>query len=173
MSSATVCVVAGDLNLHHKRWLKYSNDNSSQGEMMQNICLDFDLHEIIRKPTRGEYLLDLMLTNAAGCTSEVGPKLSDHHCIIGSIPLPVPQEQILQRHLWHFQGASWQNMICELKNVRWECLKKFPVSEAVNYFSEVIWQTCVKYIPFKIESVTKRSHPWLNQRCKKCNYQEA
>ena len=40
MSSASVCVVAGDLNLHHKRWLKYSNDNSSQGDMMQNICLE-------------------------------------------------------------------------------------------------------------------------------------
>ena len=39
MPMASSCIVAGDLNVHHKRWLRYSNGDTSQGQLLQRIAL--------------------------------------------------------------------------------------------------------------------------------------
>ena len=57
-------ILLGDINIHHKRWLRHSYSNTELGERRWELCKDVGLKQIIAKPTRGEYLLDLILTDA-------------------------------------------------------------------------------------------------------------
>ena len=41
-----------DANIHHKRWLKFSESNSSPGQELQEICDGAGLAQIVREPTR-------------------------------------------------------------------------------------------------------------------------
>ena len=68
-------IVMGDLNIHHRRWLKYSNDNSHQGSLLKQNCDDHAFKQLIHEPTRGEYLLDLVLTDLESCKAEITQKI--------------------------------------------------------------------------------------------------
>ena len=60
-------IVLGDLNIHHRQWLYFSNADTPEGELLKDICDDHDLRQLVDKPTRGNYLLDLCLTNLESC----------------------------------------------------------------------------------------------------------
>ena len=34
-------IVLGELNIHHRNWLIYSNANTAEGNALQEICNDF------------------------------------------------------------------------------------------------------------------------------------
>ena len=55
-------VVAGDLNVHHRKWLRFSNDNTTVGADLKAFSDYFGLWQAVREPTR-KYLLDLNLTD--------------------------------------------------------------------------------------------------------------
>ena len=58
-SDATGMILAGDLNIHHAKWLRHSNGNSVQGADLRALCDNLGLQQIVREPTRQQYLLDL------------------------------------------------------------------------------------------------------------------
>ena len=49
-------LIAGDLNIHHKKWLRYSNDNTQIGTDMKAFCDVHGMPQIVRESFRGEYL---------------------------------------------------------------------------------------------------------------------
>ena len=51
-----------DANVHQKRWLKFSEGNTSIGQKLKDICDGAGLQQIVREPTRKGNLLDLVLT---------------------------------------------------------------------------------------------------------------
>jgi len=159
------CIAAGDMNIHHKRWLKYSNSNTAQGDMLKCICNDYDLHQLVRSPTRFAYLLDLVLSDIEGGKASVSPRITDHRIIEAKFPLPMPQEIRIPRHVWKFKQASWHNIICELTNFDWNRLHHGSVNQATEFFMECLWIMCRKYIPYQQIDEVKRSHPWLNDKC--------
>ena len=53
-------LIAGDLNVHHVRWLRLSSGNSVQGGMLWELCQENGLVQLVRGPTRNNYLLDLI-----------------------------------------------------------------------------------------------------------------
>ena len=61
----------GDLNVHNRRWLKFSNRNSWDGEELCSICKETDLTQLIQEPTQGEHLLDLVLSSVPQTKTEV------------------------------------------------------------------------------------------------------
>ena len=40
-------IVMGDCNIHHKRWLRFSNANTLEGSTLKEICDDFSLQQIV------------------------------------------------------------------------------------------------------------------------------
>ena len=58
-------VLLGDINCHQKKWLKYSSRDTKQGSHMQHITAQMGLRQVVDSPTRGRYLLDLVLTDKA------------------------------------------------------------------------------------------------------------
>ena len=76
-SECVGAILLGDINIHHKRWLRYSNKNTITGERLWEVCRDLGLKQIVAKPTHGEYFLDLILTYTANlCKVEVFPNIS-------------------------------------------------------------------------------------------------
>ena len=60
-SSGTVIVF--DMNVHHRSWLIHSSRNSVKGEALRAFCDGVDLRHIVRVATRGEHLVDLLITD--------------------------------------------------------------------------------------------------------------
>ena len=82
-------VVLGDLNIHHIKWLRHSNANTSSGEQMQEICADFDLKQLIREPTRDPYLLNLCFTEIHDAKAQVLLKIADHEALLITLAIDV------------------------------------------------------------------------------------
>ena len=54
-------LIGGDLNTHQRSWLRYSSSDTPRGHALKETCQDFGLRQFIDQPTRGDYLLDLVL----------------------------------------------------------------------------------------------------------------
>ena len=112
-------VLMGDINVHHRKWLRYSNGNSADGELLRGICDDYGLRQLIDSPTTGIYLLDLVVSDLERCKIEVIGSIADHCGILAKIALPCPKELRVHRELWHFKGAAWSNLKCALRACSW------------------------------------------------------
>ena len=100
-------VLVGDLNVHSKRWLKFSTGETPEGTALQELCADFGFVEKVKKPTRKENLLDLVLTNLEDAKCTVEPRVADHNLVVASFSLPVPREELVERRVWNFAKADW------------------------------------------------------------------
>ena len=86
-NSVSGTCIAGDLNVHHRKWLRHSNANTQVGTDLKSFCDYHGLIQIVREPTRQEYLLDLAVTDIHGASSEVMPKIADHKGVLIKLPL--------------------------------------------------------------------------------------
>ena len=112
-------LVAGDLNIHHQRWLTFSNDNTSNGEALWTICQKSSLIQIVKEPTRNQYLLDLCFTDFERARCEVLPPVSDHCAIFIAIDVPVPHQVNIQREVWDYRRARWTDLETCLSSLSW------------------------------------------------------
>jgi hypothetical protein len=164
-AQAVGIVISGDLNIHHARWLRYSNANTPVGVQLKQICDDAGMQQIVREPTRNQYLLDLCISDLEHAKVEVKPKIADHMALLSSIRCPPAKHQITERKLWHFKGAAWQNLRCDLAKFDWRKLNSGTVDQAVDLFIEVLTLSCETFIPQSVVQIHKQSHPWLNDHC--------
>ena len=63
-------VVLGDLNVHSIRWLTHSARESIEGRQLRDTSDRLGLKQIVKELTRGEYLLDLVLTDVPDCKAK-------------------------------------------------------------------------------------------------------
>ena len=131
-------LLIGDLNIHHKRWLRFSNDNTHIGSEMKALCDFHGLSQIVREPTREQYLLDLAICDLVGATATVLPKIADHKGVRVDVPMPVINEVGISRTVWHLKSADWDKLEKELSEVDWGILSRGTAEDAVNYFLDVL-----------------------------------
>ena len=73
------------MNVHHKTWLKYSSGTTPEGRALFDVCCRYGLQQCVQSPTRGPYLLDLVLTNVeALLKTKVLPKGAEHNIILST-----------------------------------------------------------------------------------------
>ena len=173
--SALGTVLVGDCNVHHARWLRHSTGTTPEGKALYYFCTAHGLEERVRKPTRGENLLDLVLTDLHGevqCT--VQPKLADHQAVLVNVQLNLPKTVTVQREYWLFNKADWTALQRDLEAVDWDQVlfegenEATPelADEAVERFTNFVLTSARKHVPSKTCSVRKSTHPWLNDRCR-------
>ena len=91
-------VLVGDCNVHHTRWLCYSTGTTPEGKALYNFCTAHGLEERVRRPTREENLLDLVLTDLHGeVQCSVHPKLADHQVVLAKVQLNLPKTVAVER----------------------------------------------------------------------------
>ena len=59
-------VIVGDLNIHHKKWLRHSSENTTVGAELKAFCDFHGLFQVVKDPTRNQYLLDLAISDVTG-----------------------------------------------------------------------------------------------------------
>ena len=165
-SQVSGIVLMGDLNIHHQRWLRHSNANTSIGAEMKCYCDFHGMFQLVKEPTRNEYLLDLAITDMMGSSAKVLPKIADHQAVLVKLPVAGVTDVAITREVWELKKAKWKELEEELENADWEPLRHGTAEHALNYFMEILWLCLIKYIPRKVVTRTRSSHPWLNSRCR-------
>ena len=160
-------ILLGDLNIHHTRWLQFSNSNTSIGDRLWDVCRDLGLKQLVAKPTRGEYLLDLVLTDAAAlCKVEVLPEISDHRVVSLDINVVASYSVEIPRTVWQMSKANWEKLRHDVSMTNWAALLDDRDPEAsVRRFCDAIQEICVDNIPRKTIFTKVASHPWLDASC--------
>ena len=154
-------LLMGDLNLHSKRWLIHSTSNSVEGELMRELCLRKGLWQMVREPTRGEYLLDLAVTDIESASVSVSSKIADHATLTARFNLTIPRTATQTRKVWSFAKADWDALNEELGSTDWSCLQQCNASRAAELTTSMILDMAAKHIPQRELRTTKRTHPWL------------
>jgi len=160
-------ILLGDLNIHHKKWLRFSRENSQLGERLLHICQDNGLKQVVKERTRGDYLLDLVLTDVSELMSvKVLPELSDHKVVCVDLEVAVPSFADIPREVWDFEHAEWDRLRTAIGNTNWEGFldDTAPDSSTAAFCSHLI-ALCEQYIPRKTISAKTRVHPWLDEEC--------
>ena len=86
-------IIVGDINVHHKTWLRRSARNSAEGEELHKFALDAGMQQLVRGATRNQYLLDLVISDVEGLRCEVLSKIADHALVLARMNLPVPDRK--------------------------------------------------------------------------------
>lgn len=181
-------LVVGDLNVHHKRWLKFSSDKTPttpEGTALSSCCNRLGLEQKVDKPTRrdkatgAEHLLDLVLTDLHdGVQCEVLPRLADHSAVLVKFFLDVPKQVPVQRECWKYSKADWAALNKELAETNWNqvlfgtenlagrTLTEEQVDTAATKLTRHVLDTARKHIPVRRRTVFKSTHPWLDEHCK-------
>ena len=74
------------MNVHHKDWFKYSHSVTPEGRVLFETCCLRGLVQCVSKPTRGKYLLDLVLTDLENLiTAKVLATIADHNLVFCGI----------------------------------------------------------------------------------------
>ena len=156
-------LLVGDLNLHCPRWLKHSSHNSKEGELMRNVCLKTGLRQIVRGPTRGENLLDLLMTDIESASVRVASKIADHAILLAHLNLSIPQTVVQKRKVWMYTKANWEELKRELLHIDCSFLADRGASEGAVKLTTSILECVERQIPSKMICTRKKSHPWLTE----------
>jgi len=159
-------LIMGDLNVHHRKWLRHSNGDTQIGTDLKTFCDYHGLFQLVKEPTRKQYLLDLAITDLPKSSATVLPLIADHKGVLVKLPLPEFLEVQNTRMAWQLSRANWKALERDLRAFDWTMLERGTAEDALNNFLEILWQSLLKHIPRKQIVNKKSTHPWLNDRCK-------
>ena len=161
-------LLIGDINVWHKSWLKHSPCDTLEGESLRNICKQHDLKQLVKEPTRGPNLLDLVLSSLNGhAVANVVPAIADHKGVLVATDLPAPKETFFERTVWDFKHADWESLNKTFVSSCFaEDLRNLDVDDGTVYFTEKVLEMAKQFIPTRRIREHKGSHPWLNASCR-------
>jgi len=129
------------------------------------MCQEYSLQQLVSEPTRGEYLLDLVLTDLP-CSVKVMPMVADHKCLFLKIPVEVSPPQVVHRYGWIFKQARWEALRRDLASTSWDFISNLDLDVATERFTLSILAAARVHIPCRSFCDYKGKHPWLNDRCR-------
>ena len=100
----------GDMNCHNPEWLHFSRSNTPEGRELEAVCCAHGLRQLVKEPTRGPYLLDLVLSDlASGIRCRVVPGIhgTDHDGVLTIVNLDIPASEPVKRTVYDFKYADW------------------------------------------------------------------
>ena len=156
-------LVVGDFNVHQRQWLVHSAKNTPEGKALEDTCRDEGLKQLVREPTREEYLLDLVLTDLDGVKCKVLPGVADHQLVQATLVLPMPKVEEVQRQVWDFAKGNWAAVRQDLAETDWDCLLEKDADEAAAFFNARLLQTLERHVPRRFLKERKSTHPWLTE----------
>ena len=123
---------------------------------------------MVRKPTREDHLLDLVLTDVPTNTKcKVHPKIADHSVVTARVSMQAPTRTPITRVVWDFAKADWKALRSAFQNANWEEIISHEVDEAADNLTNHILDTARRFIPMRAITEHKSSHPWLDDECRK------
>ena len=103
-------ILIGDFNWHNESWLG-SNKTTDAGVHAEGVFALHGLEQLVDMPTRGENILDLILTDIHASRVKVSDRepigKSDHCVLIADVALSLAREPRTNRTVWDYAKADW------------------------------------------------------------------
>ena len=108
---AIYTILMGDFNAHEERWLRFSDGTTKEGQALHTFANICGLVEKVGAPTRGDHLLDLVLSDLGSeLRCKVIDGVSDHNAVLGTVAFGVPQFHEIQREYFDYKRAPWDKI---------------------------------------------------------------
>ena len=161
-------IILGDMNVHEASWLRYSDGTSLEGRELQAFSHITGLSERVGLPTRGDNLLDLVLSDLSNeLKCAVKPGVSDHESVLGVVSFKIPEVFVSERELFDYKNAPWGDINRDFAEYDWEkALEGLDADGAAEAFTNTIMDILRRRVRSRKSRVRISSHPWLNDRCR-------
>ena len=170
-SCAHPVVITGDFNLRDLKWQMADRLNTSISRISSDflsLCSSLQLEQLVARPTRGENILDLVLSNQQGLIENVviGPPFgqSDH----ASVSCDIQLEHCFPAFIWrrNYSKADFTTINGVLASVDWEttfaCCSS--IDEMYEFLLSCIQGTIDNFVPLERVSVQHGKLPDHLQR---------
>ena len=161
-------ILLGDFNVHESAWLRYSSGTSRDGRELYEFCVERGFEEHVGEPTRGEYLLDFVL-------SDLGPLvnakavlgIADHKGVLGKLSFPLPDISVIEREVFLYSKAKWSSLRRAICNTDWhQFISPVDADASATNFERELMRLIRKLIPSRVFHNEKKDHAWLDDRCR-------
>ena len=100
---------------------------------------------------RGEYLLDLVLTDVEALVkTNIVPKIADHNGVLSSVQATVDVSMAQKRKVFQYSEANWDAMKDKILSIDWcSNFGSKCVEEQVDYFTDFLLGLVHEFIPTK------------------------
>ena len=85
---------------------------------------------------------------------------------VESKTMPEIESKTIIRYGFKMDDANWKDLKRDLKNMNWDELKHGTAEDALDFFMDHLWLLLCTHIPYQEIVFHKKSHPWLNAKCK-------
>ena len=161
-------VIVGDMNCHHEEWLTHSHGTTREGKLLEQVAASHGLKQKVRQPTRGQYLLDLVLTDLQSLSCIVVPGVleNDHRATIASVAITIPRSTVPARECFDIGKARWSALQRELEKCDWGALLgDLDADAAAAVLRDRIVNAASRFIPRKTVKERPFEHAWVDATC--------
>ena len=159
-------IIFGDFNLPVTVW--GGTLNSHSGHKLYSNILESSLYQHIHEPTRGESILDIVLsTNDNQINNvDIGPEFStsDHKSVFFTIECNPGVHNNSYEKVPDFRRADFDKLRTILENTDWsEIYGTQDVEQAWNMFIDILGNAITEYVPMRDRRPENNSKPkWWN-----------
>ena len=172
-TKASICVMTGDFNCHHREWLSSKSPTDAEGRAAYEFCCTHDLSQIVDGPThQSGNRLELIITDAPNMISTTAIDhnigTSDHYLVQALLEASPLSETPPPRQVWLYNKADWDGLRNKLAAAPWNtCLNKDNPEEACSKITNTITDAMHQFIPQKSTSSFVDYPAWWNESCDK------
>ena len=163
--SHVASVLVGDVNVHHKHWLRFSSSTSVEGTALFRFCSSNGLTQCVKQPTRDEHLLDLIIADVLPHRVAILPSISDHKLVLADFCFGVTESEHVARTVFDYAKADWVAIRKCFHEFDWRSMDNIDVNDAERFLHRNIFAILERYVPQKQIFDRKTAHPWINDRC--------
>ena len=148
MYNFLACIVLGDFNLPDIDW--DSNVFTPCGrypspiKAMMEIALDFNLQQVVLKPTRDNSILDLCFTNSPAFVDsiEIKPGISDHDVVVVTASIRPKIVKLPKRKVYLYNRADFNSISTKLEDLN----HQLDEDSVKNMDIDKLWDTLTNTI---------------------------
>ena len=165
---AVSCIIIGDLTIHNVSWLQFSKRDTPEGDELEAVWCENCLKQLVTKPPRGPYVLDLVLSDLASgirCKVVPGTRGNDLESLLATVQIKIFAAHPVGRAVYDFKKADCpQPRLCLLET-DWRSILALSGDEATDAMVQRILDAVALTIPFRVVNAKVLAHPWLNDSC--------
>ena len=161
-------MLVGDFNVHHTDWLG-SSVTDAAGRRTLQLANSLGLLQIVEEPTRGDQILDLVMTDlSATSTTYANLGTSDHNPVLVCLDVPVYRDKPYKRNVWRYNLADYWGMRGHLASTDWPSVFQEKDPEiACSKVTDIICDAMDLFIPSKIVTKKIGDKAWFDDKCRR------
>ena len=162
-------ILLGDFNFQNIDWV--TGDCASSLEKRFLDCLqDNLLVQCVDSPTRGENILDLVITgdpsSVTKCKVQGNFGTSDHNIILTELSCPLPRINYAHRNIYLYSKGDYSALNEEIETLDWDSNMTFgDIEENWLFFNHQYQILRDKHVPFKfVKPALRHVPPWTRYK---------